>query len=42
VIASLVLGPVLDVLAPADPAAAGRRVRNAAVFLAVAAWLLPA
>jgi len=39
---SLVLGPVLDVLAPADVAAAGRRVRNAAVFLAIAAWLLPA
>lgn len=39
--ASLVLGPVLDVLAPADRAAAGRRVRNAALFLALAAWLLP-
>jgi signal peptidase I len=39
--ASLVLGPLLDVLAPADAAAAGRRVRNAAVVLALAAWLLP-
>jgi signal peptidase I len=42
VTASLVLGPVLDVLAPADVAAAGRRVRNGAVFLAIAAWLMPA
>lgn len=40
--ASIVLSPLLDVLAPADVAAAGRRVRNAAVLLALAAWLLPA
>jgi signal peptidase I len=37
-----VLRPALDALAPEDPAAAGRRVRNAAVVLAFAAWLLPA
>src|SRR5262249_44348566 len=36
-----VLRPALDALAPEDPAAAGRRIRYAAVVLAVAAWLLP-
>jgi signal peptidase I len=36
-----VLRPALDALAPEDPAAAGRRVRNAAAVLAFAAWLLP-
>jgi signal peptidase I len=36
-----VLRPALDALAPEEPAAAGRRVRNAAIVLAIAAWLLP-
>jgi signal peptidase I len=37
-----VLRPLLDALAPEDPAAAGRRVRLAAVWMALSAWLLPA
>lgn len=37
---ALVLRPILDTLAP-EEAAAGRRVRNTAIWLALAAWLLP-
>jgi len=36
-----VLRPLLDALAPEDPAAADRRVRLAAVWMALSAWLLP-
>jgi signal peptidase I len=35
------LRPLLDAAAPADPAAAGRRVRFAAIWMALSAWLLP-
>ncbi len=35
------LRPALDALVPEDPAGAARRVRGAAFWLAVAAWLLP-
>ena len=41
VIGSLVLVPILDALAPADPGAPGRRIRNTAIWLAISAWLLP-
>lgn len=40
-IPALVLRPVLDVVAPEDPAAPARRVRNTAVWMAISAWLLP-
>jgi signal peptidase I len=35
------LRPALDVLVPAEAVSAARRVRNTAVWAAVAAWLLP-
>jgi signal peptidase I len=35
------LRPVVDAVAPADPAAPGRRVRLAAIWMAISAWLLP-
>ena len=36
------LRPLLDALAPEEPAVAGRRVRLAAVWMAISSWLLPA